>query len=166
VAGKKTNDPAETSLRVKAAAAYALERCLKRYCEIDPASLPAERPPEPGKPPAAETAPPPPAPPAAGAAAARLVPDALVEEGRRALASYKAQYGRAPALEAPPATAEPPQAPAPAPAETVMVLRPALAQAGPPAVVSEAAPLAGDPRLPPTGQRDVWSLLRHSMSGR
>jgi hypothetical protein len=168
VAGKKTNDPAETSLRVKAAAAYALERCLTRYCEIDPASLPAERPPEPGKPPAGETAPPPPAPPAAGAAAARLVPDALVEEGRRALASYKATYGRAPAQEARPATAEPPQAPAPAPpAETVLVLRPAgLAQAGPPGVVSEAAPPAGNPLLPPTGQRDVFNLLRHSMGGR
>lgn len=49
VSGRKSNDPAETSERVKCAAAVALARCLARYCETGDAPKQPEKPGEPGK---------------------------------------------------------------------------------------------------------------------
>ena len=45
VSGRRSNDPAETSERVKAVAAVALQHCLLCYTEVE-----AVKPPEPGPP--------------------------------------------------------------------------------------------------------------------
>lgn len=173
VAARRTNDPAETSLRVRAAAAYALERCLKRYCEIDLSQQPATTPPEPPKPP--EGPEPPVAPPPA--VPARAAFDPLAEDGKRVLAAFKAQYGP-PTAEPPPAATEAVAAgtPAPAPVRTaaptpvrvaVVPLAPMPAETAPRPnlVVTDQSQGPARP-LPPTGQRDVWSVFRHTLRDR
>ncbi|MFO0844137.1 MAG: hypothetical protein U0797_17335 [Gemmataceae bacterium] len=138
VSGRKTNDPAEASARVRAAAAKALERCLLRYCEQDVLT--------PGAPPEKAVEP---AVPAKGTAAA----DPLVEDGKQVLAAYKAKYV------APRPTAEPPVAPPAAVPPPVAQAVAQLKSAAPPAAVSTAAP---PEHLPPTGRRDLWSVFQHA----
>ncbi len=141
VSGRKTNDPAETSPRVKMAAAVALQRCLKSYCEVEPLT--------PGKPPEA----------AKPAAQARLAPDPLVEDGKQVLAAYKEQVtGTAALVKQAAATIEPPAAP-----PVVQVAQ--MAAPAPPLVLADVEPAARS-ELPPTGQRDLWSVLRHTIRGR
>jgi hypothetical protein len=115
-------------------------------------------PPEPGAP--------------AAARATRLVPDALVAEARRVLDQHRATFVRAPVK---PQTAPPPVAATPEPG----LLPPKLAsvEAMPPPstprpiVQTKTLPPpappqpAADSRLradntPPTGQHDVWNVLR------
>ncbi len=144
VSGKKTNDPPEHSLRVRMAAAIALERCLIKYCELEPL-IPDEKSPE--KPVAPEPV------PAKDAKASR---DPLAEEGRRVLVAFKSRYGtpRRP-------TAEPPMAANPAPVQQAVAIGsvPTKPIATPPAYSELVPPQAS---LPPTGKRDLWSLLIHS----
>jgi hypothetical protein len=138
VSGRKTNDPAEASARVRAAAAKALERCLMRYCEQEVLT--------PGQPPEKAVDPTEPAKEKAAA-------DPLVEEGKQILAAYKAKYT------APRPTAEPPVARPTAPpavAQAVAQLTPARPAA------PEATPAPSPTHLPPTGRRDLWSVLQHS----
>lgn len=140
VAGKRTAEPAETSPRVRGAAAAALERCLKKYCDEEPLTpgKPAEKPAAPSPEPKKD-------------ATTSLEP--MVSEGKEVLAAFKARYGRAPVP-----TAEPPTAALPS-------VRQAVVQAAPPrpapAPVAEATPEpAGN--LPPTGRRDIWSVFQHA----
>ena len=95
VSGRKSNDPAETSERVKAMAAVALERCLLCYSETAAAKPPEPPPParpepaprpEPGllPPPTPGSLLPPPTP------VTRLVPDPLLEEARQLLTVRRA----------------------------------------------------------------------------
>jgi hypothetical protein len=148
VSGKKTNDPAETSLRVRYAAACALERCLANYCEVDSAP---DRPAEPSKPASDDKA----EPKKEGPKAQRQ-PDPLADEGRQVLAAFKATYTR-PSFEPP--TAAPAPLPTPAPPVVMQV-----AATKPPPVQEK--PTATDAGLPPTGRRDMWSIIRHSVRGR
>lgn len=140
VSGKRTNEPAESSPRVRGAAAKSLERCLLKYCDLDVLTpgkspeKPVEATPEPAK--------------------EKAAADPLVEEGKQILAAYKAKY-----VVARP-TAEPPVAPTPTapPAVTQAVAQ--LTPARP--VVSEPVAAPTPQGLPPTGQRDVWSVFRHA----
>jgi hypothetical protein len=161
VSGKKTNDPAETSERVKAAAAFALEKCLAKYTEV---TAPADRPAEPGKPEAAPVEP---------GRTARLAPEPYIEEARRLLAARKAQLQqRAQARQpAPAATPEPPPLPAELTArdeaamvrQTVAQIAPRAPAAAPPAEHAS-APVAE--LAPPTGRRDLWNVMRNALRPR
>jgi hypothetical protein len=166
VTGRRTNDPAETSERVKAAASLALEKCLAKYHEE---TAPADRPPEPGRP---EGTPPEPG------KTARLAPEPYIEEARRALADRKAQLvQRALAREpAPATTAEPPTLPpdvgAQDEAATVQRTVAQINGSAPTAVAPQAqaqaqhdsAPVAE--LAPPTGKRDLWNIMRNAMRAR
>jgi hypothetical protein len=162
VSGKKTNDPAETSERVKLAAQAALEHCLMRYCEVEtgattpPEAPPAERPEVPPEPGAAPARLPP---------AARLAPDPLVEEARRVLARRRT-LNIQPVVPAPAATAEPVRLSEPpvAPPAGPIIL---TASARPPETPVAAAPAPVEQPAttyaPPRGSRDVWSVLRAAL---
>ena len=144
---KKTNDPAETSPRVRAAAAVALERCLARFCDQDepkPVEKPVvepkpETPPEPGR--AA-----PPLPPQELPVPARI-------EARRALERYRAATAPRPRE-----TTEPPTL-LPVGARQAPTLVQIAQTPQPPAL----APARRGPVAPLSGRRDVWSLLMFSM---
>lgn len=144
VSGKKTNDPAEASPRVRAAAAVALERCLRCYCEVD-AQTPADKPLEKAKP----------------AGKARLQPDPLVEEGRTVLAEYKKQRQPAPPAAKPVVAATTPEPPQVIPVAAPAPLPPSTTE-----LTLTDVPAAEERPLPPTGQRDMWSVLRHTFRSR
>lgn len=158
VSGRKTAEPAETSPRVRAAAAIALERCLMKYCDLE-VLTPADRPLEKGQPPAD-----PASAPAKKNEKAAL--DPLVADGQQVLAAFKRRYAPAPRP-----TAEPPLPPAslvihriPATvtlgaSTTPQPLATAMAQAPAPAPTMMSAPTPEGAPLPPTGQRDLWSVL-------
>ena len=154
---KKTNDPAETSPRVRAAAAIALERCLARMCEVEDEPRPPEKPvvepkretpPEPGR--AAPPLPPPELP----------VPGRI--EARRALERYRRETAPRPVQSAEPALLPPARRQAAAIAQMTRITPPPEAVAAKPVPVPSPAPRQG-PVAPPSGRRDVWSLLMHSV---
>lgn len=140
VSGVKTTEPAETSPRVRAAAAVALERCLAVYCEEDAPAAPPERPildpmrelpPEPGRP-----------------AVITIRLDPLEQGARTALDRFKRAHQ--PVVQV--ATSEPPMAGEPVPVR--------------PVVHRELTPPPEPARIaPPSGQRNLWSLLRHAAGG-
>jgi hypothetical protein len=150
VSGKKTNEPPECSPRVRAAAAYALERCLNRYCETD-MPKPPERPEGAEKEKEKEK----------DKKAAALDPD--VQEAVIALNWYKYQTQRPAfvlsATQAPPLAQE---APLPQGILQVAATVTAVPQALPPQPAPQGALPAMVELAPPTGQRDLWSIMRYS----
>lgn len=157
VSGKKTNEPAETSERVKAAAAAALEHCLLCYHEIITAAPQPEKPPE-----TRPELPPEPGAPRAGETA-RLAPDALLAEARRVLARHRSSTIP---VATPAQTTPPPLATAREPALLPAGLSvPAADTAARPEPPPAEDRLRSD-NLPPTGQRDVWNVLRAALRER
>jgi hypothetical protein len=171
VSGRKSNEPAETSPRVRMAAALALERCLKRYCEIETQAT-RPRPVEPplGAPPPVPPGAPPVPPPVANAP--RLQPDPLLEDARQVLARYKAERAPRPAAPVPERAATPPPPLAitspemdresAATAKLQQTVARIAEQTQPPTVVT-AAPEPTEQLVPPTGKRDMWNVLRQAM---
>ena len=148
VSGRKTNEPAETSPRVRATAAMALEKCIACYAEEETPTASPEKavplpPPTPGEPEAAKVA----------MAVSRLTPDPFLEDARRVLTWHKRQ-----AIPTPRATAEP--ALVPVPADPVVQRTIAQMSVKRVAPDSEAVPPALD--LPRSGRRDMWSMWQHA----
>jgi hypothetical protein len=147
VSCKKTNDPPETSPRVRAAAARALAHCLHCFREVGEAPKPPEKgvaPPPPETPPEKGTEPP--ALPKEDLPPPRLSPDVAESRARarRVLDAYR--YGP---TRLQPVAAQPDAPNAP----------PGNLASTPPAVARVQTP---GPIAPPTGRRDVWSLLMFS----
>ena len=148
VSGRKTNEPAETSPRVRATAAWALEKCIACYAEEETPTASPEKavplpPPTPGEPEAAKVA----------MAVHRLTPDPLLEDARRVLTWHKRQ-----ATPTPQPTSEPALISVPAdPIIQRTVAQMAVQQAEP---VAKAVTPAQD--LPRSGRRDMWSMWQHA----
>ena len=149
VSGRKTNEPAETSPRVRATAACALEKCIACYSEEETATTPSPEkpvplpPPVPGEPEAAKVA----------MAVRRLTPDPILEDAQRVLTWHKTQITPTPRP-----TAEPALVPVPAdPIIQRTIAQMALQQVAP-------KPEAMPPALekPRSGRRDMWSMWQHA----
>jgi hypothetical protein len=168
VSGRKTNDPPEKSERVKAVAAVALEHCLHCYTEVEPVKPLESGPPEPSKPEAgpAEVV------PAPTQAKVRLTPDPLLEDARRALGVQRAlQMVRLHQEKQPTPTLEPellPGAEGDGPLHPVVQAAMAAPQIDQRSALVETASDGPSAPLtpPPTGHRDMWSVLKNAIQGK
>ena len=149
VSGRKTNDPAETSPRVRATAGFALEKCLASYAEEETPTPSPEKavplpPPTPGEPEAVKVA----------LAVRRATPDPLLEDARRVMTWYKSHVAPTPTP-----TPEPVLAPIPtidAPIQRTVAQVMVNTQPSAPEVSSPAQD------APRPGRRDIWSVWQQA----
>jgi hypothetical protein len=140
VSGKKTNEPAEMSERVKAAAAMALEHCLVCYHEVVTAAPQPEKPPE---------APRPELPPEAPGPVARLVPDSLLAEAHQVLARHRRAVSNVPVSA--------PTAPSPGPGPGLPTNRPASPAQDLDGLLRFSRNVAGDGKPIIIDADDIWT---------